>query len=98
MDSEGPVIVDIRHISKSYRRGNQVIPVLEDISPAIVAGSFYPQGCRPGKSTLPNLIAARTARLGAITVGGRHHALSKQSLPGALPMSASSSIFTSSRC
>ena len=32
MGTERPVIVDIRRLCKSYRRGNQVIPVLEDIS------------------------------------------------------------------
>jgi len=72
MDSEGSVIVDIRHISKSYRRGNQVIPVLDDISLAIVAGEFLalmgPSGS--GKSTLLNLIAGLDrADSGAITVG-----------------------------
>ena len=70
--SAAPVIVDIRHISKSYRRGNQVIPVLEDISLAIVAAEFLalmgPSGS--GKSTLLNLIAGLDrADAGAITVG-----------------------------
>jgi len=72
MDSEGSIIVDIRHISKSYRRGNQVIPVLDDISLAIAAGEFLalmgPSGS--GKSTLLNLIAGLDrADSGAITVG-----------------------------
>jgi putative ABC transport system ATP-binding protein len=73
MDSEASIIVDIRHISKSYRRGNQVIPVLEDISLAIVAAEFLalmgPSGS--GKSTLLNLIAGLDrADSGTIRVGG----------------------------
>jgi putative ABC transport system ATP-binding protein len=72
MMSATPVIVDIRHISKSYRRGNQVIPVMEDISLAIVAAEFLalmgPSGS--GKSTLLNLIAGLDrADAGTITVG-----------------------------
>ncbi|HJV52043.1 MAG TPA: ABC transporter ATP-binding protein [Noviherbaspirillum sp.] len=52
-------LVDIRHLAKSYRRGDQVVPVLTDITLAIEAGDFTalmgPSGS--GKSTLLNLIA-----------------------------------------
>jgi putative ABC transport system ATP-binding protein len=73
MMSAAPVIVDIRHISKSYRRGSQVIPVLEDISLTIAAAEFLalmgPSGS--GKSTLLNLIAGLDrADSGTIRVGG----------------------------
>jgi putative ABC transport system ATP-binding protein len=71
--SAAPVIVDIRHISKSYRRGSQLIPVLEDISLTIAAAEFLalmgPSGS--GKSTLLNLIAGLDrADSGTIYVGG----------------------------
>jgi putative ABC transport system ATP-binding protein len=66
-------LVDIRHISKSYRRGNQIIPVLEDLSLTIAETEFLalmgPSGS--GKSTLLNLIAGLDrADAGTITVGG----------------------------
>ncbi|HEX2532018.1 MAG TPA: ABC transporter ATP-binding protein [Burkholderiaceae bacterium] len=52
-------LVEIRHLVKSYRRGDQVVPVLTDITLDIAAGDFTalmgPSGS--GKSTLLNLIA-----------------------------------------
>ncbi len=52
-------IVEIRHIVKSYQRGEQHVPVLRDISLTINQGDFLalmgPSGS--GKSTLLNLIA-----------------------------------------
>jgi putative ABC transport system ATP-binding protein len=71
--SAAPVIVDIRRLSKSYRRGSQVIPVLEDISLTIAESEFLalmgPSGS--GKSTLLNLIAGLDrADSGTISVGG----------------------------
>ncbi len=54
-----PPIVEIDHVSKSYRRGSQIVPVLEDITFDIGKGEFLalmgPSGS--GKSTLLNLIA-----------------------------------------
>ena len=71
--SSAPPIVDIRRLSKSYRRGSQVIPVLEDISLSIAAAEFLalmgPSGS--GKTTLLNLIAGLDrADTGTISVGG----------------------------
>ena len=65
--------VEIRDVSKSYRRGSQVIPVLEGISFDIAAGEFValmgPSGS--GKSTLLNLIAGLDKPdVGSIKVGG----------------------------
>lgn len=52
-------LVLIQHLAKSYRRGDQVVEVLRDISLKIPAGEFAalmgPSGS--GKSTLLNLIA-----------------------------------------
>ena len=52
-------IVEIEHLAKSYRRGDQAVPVLNDITITIRAGDFTalmgPSGS--GKSTLLNLIA-----------------------------------------
>jgi putative ABC transport system ATP-binding protein len=52
-------IVEIRHLAKSYRRGGQIVPVLNDLNFDIAEGEFValmgPSGS--GKSTLLNLIA-----------------------------------------
>lgn len=59
MDALPPPLVEIRLLTKSYRRGGQVVPVLTNISFDIPAGNFIalmgPSGS--GKSTLLNLIA-----------------------------------------
>jgi len=66
-------IVEIRDLSKSYRRGNQILPVLQGISLTILEGDFLalmgPSGS--GKSTLLNLIAGLDqADQGTILVAG----------------------------
>jgi len=66
-------VIDIRHLSKSYRRGGQVVPVLNDITLEIPAGDFValmgPSGS--GKSTLLNLIAGIDKPYGgSLRVGG----------------------------
>jgi len=57
--STAPPLIRIRHLSKSYRRAEQTIPVLLDIELDVQAGDFValmgPSGS--GKSTLLNLIA-----------------------------------------
>jgi len=73
MGNNGPIIVQIRNIFKSYRRGSQTVPVLEDITFDIEEGEFLalmgPSGS--GKSTLLNLIAGiDKADSGTIKVGG----------------------------
>ncbi len=52
-------VVELSHLYKSYQRGSQTLPVLQDISLEIEAGEFLalmgPSGS--GKTTLLNLIA-----------------------------------------
>jgi putative ABC transport system ATP-binding protein len=66
-------IVEVRNLRKSYRRGQQIVPVLENITFDIAHGEFLalmgPSGS--GKSTLLNLIAGiDRADSGDIRVGG----------------------------
>jgi putative ABC transport system ATP-binding protein len=66
-------IVRIRNLFKSYRRGSQILPVLNDISLDIEGAEFMalmgPSGS--GKTTLLNLIAGiDRADSGTIMVGG----------------------------
>src|SRR5512140_2233102 len=69
----GRPLVLIDGVCKTYQRGDQTIPVLQDISLSILEGDFLalmgPSGS--GKSTLLNLIAGidKTDR-GTITIGG----------------------------
>jgi putative ABC transport system ATP-binding protein len=55
----GTALVQIRHLSKSYRRGSQRVAVLTDVNLSIASGDFVammgPSGS--GKTTLLNLIA-----------------------------------------
>ena len=66
-------IVEIRGLTKAYWRGEQVVPVLEDINLEIAEGEFLglmgPSGS--GKSTLLNLIAGiDRADAGILRVAG----------------------------
>jgi len=57
--SDEEPLISIRNVSKSYRRGGQIVPVLNDISFDVRRGDFLglmgPSGS--GKSTLLNLVA-----------------------------------------
>ena len=66
-------VVEIHDLSKSYRRGGQIVPVLNDIDLNIAHGDFVglmgPSGS--GKSTLLNLIAGiDKPDRGTLRVGG----------------------------
>ncbi len=68
-----PPIVEIRNLYKSYLRGSQKVPVLEDITLEVAEGEFLalmgPSGS--GKSTLLNLIAGiDSPDSGLLKVGG----------------------------
>ncbi|HIJ94795.1 MAG TPA: ABC transporter ATP-binding protein [Desulfuromonadales bacterium] len=68
-----PSLVSINAVSKAYRRGNQLVPVLEGISFSIAKGEFLalmgPSGS--GKSTLLNLIAGiDSVDSGSIVIDG----------------------------
>ncbi|XXF78818.1 ABC transporter ATP-binding protein [Myxococcaceae bacterium GXIMD 01537] len=72
--SGAPPMVRLEHVSKEYRRGDVVVPVLEDVTLTIADGAFEafmgPSGS--GKSTLLNLISGLDRPSGGrVEVAGR---------------------------
>jgi putative ABC transport system ATP-binding protein len=72
MEKNKPLVI-LRDVCKTYQRGSQTIPVLQDINLEILEGDFLalmgPSGS--GKSTLLNLIAGiDKVDCGTITIGG----------------------------
>jgi putative ABC transport system ATP-binding protein len=70
---QAPPFIEIRAVSKAYRRGDQIVPVLRDITLDVAAGEFTalmgPSGS--GKTTLLNLIAGiDKPDSGELRVGG----------------------------
>jgi putative ABC transport system ATP-binding protein len=73
MENPSPPLVVIKNLIKSYHRGSQIIPVLNNITLNIAEGEFLalmgPSGS--GKSTLLNLIAGLDKPdSGSIIIGG----------------------------
>jgi putative ABC transport system ATP-binding protein len=71
--TEAPPLIRVRALSKTYRRGDQLIPVLQGIDLAVRAGEFIalmgPSGS--GKSTLLNLLAGIDQPSGGqVEIGG----------------------------
>jgi putative ABC transport system ATP-binding protein len=80
--SEPSALVRIENLSKSYRRGDQIIPVLTDIFMEVAFGEFLalmgPSGS--GKTTLLNLIAGiDRPDEGTLVIGGVDIALLSES-------------------
>jgi putative ABC transport system ATP-binding protein len=69
----GEFVVELEHVSRSYRRGDEIVHALRDVSLTLGAGEMLalvgPSGC--GKSTLLNIVAAvDRPDGGAVTICG----------------------------